>query len=135
MVGAMAPVAEVLRSRHVPRLLAASLLGRLPIGMAPLAVALAVRAQGGDYRLVGALTARYAASAAVGGPVLGRLIDRSRQPPVLLACAAFVALGYLPLGRTPRLLVLDLAPPVAAFVLATAVAAVGAALAAPRLVR
>ncbi|AUH39997.1 MFS transporter [Streptomyces sp. CMB-StM0423] len=77
----------VLRAPYVPRLLSASLVGRLPTGMVPLAIVLAVRHHGGDYRLAGLLTALYAAGAAVGGPVLGRVIDRTRQPPVLLAGA------------------------------------------------
>ncbi|MQA94996.1 MAG: MFS transporter [Streptosporangiales bacterium] len=88
----------VVRSRYVPRLLTASLIGRLPTGMAPLAILLSVRANGGDYRLAGLLTALYAGSAAVCGPVLGRIIDRTRQAPVLLitafvSAAAFVVLA------------------------------------------
>lgn len=84
----------MLRTRNVPRLLSASLFGRLPTGMAPLAILLAVRDSGGDYSLAGGLTALYAASAAVCGPVLGRLIDRTRQPPLLLGCAAVSALAF-----------------------------------------
>lgn len=46
------------------------------------------------------LTALYAASAAVCGPVLGRLIDRTRQPPLLLvsavaSTAVFAALALI----------------------------------------
>ncbi|GAU69184.1 putative major facilitator superfamily transporter [Streptomyces sp. NBRC 110611] len=98
----------VLRTRHVPRLLSASLIGRLPTGMVPLALVLAVRHHGGDYRLVGVLTALYAAGAAVGGPAMGRLIDRTRQPPVLLSGAmasgtALVALMLLDPVRSPVL--------------------------------
>lgn len=92
------PVAEVLRARYVPRLLTASLIGRLPTGMAPLAIMLSVREHGGDYRLAGVLTALYAGSAAVCGPILGRLIDRTRQPPMLLGCAALSATAFLVLA-------------------------------------
>ncbi|GAO11158.1 putative major facilitator superfamily transporter [Streptomyces lydicamycinicus] len=77
----------VLRAPHVPRLLSASLIGRLPTGMVPLALVLVVRHHGGDYRLAGMLTALYAVGAAVGGPVMGRFIDRTRQPPLLLGGA------------------------------------------------
>ncbi|MDA3630457.1 MFS transporter [Saccharopolyspora sp. WRP15-2] len=91
-------VVAVLRSRYVPRLLSASLIGRLPTGMAPLAILLAVREHGGDYRLAGLLAALYAGSAAVCGPVLGRLIDRTRQAPVLLASAAISTAAFLVLG-------------------------------------
>ncbi|GAA4616146.1 MFS transporter [Saccharopolyspora hordei] len=91
-------VLAVLRSRHVPRLLSASLIGRLPTGMAPLAILLTVRGNGGDYRLAGLLAALYAGSAAVSGPVLGRLIDRTRQAPVLLASAVVSTAAFLALG-------------------------------------
>ncbi|MER6992451.1 MFS transporter [Saccharopolyspora hirsuta] len=91
-------VVAVLRSRYVPRLLSASLIGRLPTGMAPLAILLTVREHGGDYRLAGLLAALYAGSAAVCGPVLGRLIDRTRQAPVLLASAATSTAAFLVLG-------------------------------------
>lgn len=91
-------VGAVLRSRYVPRLLSASLIGRLPTGMAPLAILLVVRDQGGDYRLAGMLTALYAASVAVCGPVLGRLIDRTRQPPMLLGCAVISGAAFLALA-------------------------------------
>ncbi len=95
-----APLITVLRSPRVPRLLSASLIGRLPYGMAPLAIVLAVRHNEGDYQLAGMLTALYAAAAAVCGPVLGRLIDRTRQPPILLgsaaaSTAAFAALAMI----------------------------------------
>lgn len=88
-------IGSVLRSRYVPRLLSASLIGRLPTGMAPLAILLTVREHAGDYRLAGALTALYAGSAAVCGPVLGRLIDRTRQPPMLLGCAVVSTTAFL----------------------------------------
>ncbi|MEV0051365.1 MFS transporter [Saccharopolyspora shandongensis] len=92
------PVGVVLRSRHVPRLLSASLIGRLPTGMAPLAILLTVRDGGGDYRLAGFLIALYAASAAVCGPVMGRLIDRTRQAPALLVSASVSAAALLVLA-------------------------------------
>ena len=92
--GGRSPVVDVLRSRHVPRLLSASLIGRLPTGMAPLAITLAIRHHGGDYRLAGLLIALYAGSAAVLGPVLGRLIDRTRQPPMLLGCATLSGAAF-----------------------------------------
>ncbi|WP_187352101.1 hypothetical protein [Allosaccharopolyspora coralli] len=77
----LAPIREILTSPYVPRLLSASLVGRLPTGMAALAILLTVRAHGGTYTLAGVLSAIYAASSAIGGPLLGRLIDRTRQPP------------------------------------------------------
>ncbi|MEY8038245.1 MFS transporter [Saccharopolyspora cebuensis] len=94
----LAPAVDVLTSPHVPRLLSASLLGRLPTGMAALAILLAVLDRGGTYTAAGGLSAVYAASAAVGGPVLGRLIDRTRQAPVLLCSGAASAVGFVGLA-------------------------------------
>lgn len=94
------PVGEILRSRHVLRLLTSCLVGRLPTGMAALAIILWVRSHGGDYRLAGLLAALYAVSVAVCGPIMGRLIDRTRQAPFLvggavIAGAAFVTLSMV----------------------------------------
>jgi MFS family permease len=90
MSSPLAPTLAVLSRRPAVRLLGSSLLGRLPTGMAALAVLLLVRGRGGDYALAGLLSGLYAAGSAVGGPLLGRVIDRSRQPPVLLVAALAV---------------------------------------------
>ncbi|GHJ38752.1 MFS transporter [Streptomyces sp. TS71-3] len=92
---------EILRARHALRLLAGTLVGRLPNAVAPLAVLLFVRAEGGSYSLAGALAAVYGVANAVGQPVLGRLVDLWGQPWVqlpavllsALATAAFAVVG------------------------------------------
>jgi MFS family permease len=84
----------VIRTRHVPRLLGSALLGRLPTGMAALAVVLLVRERGGGYALAGLLAAVYAAGTAAGGPLLARLVDRTRQAPVLIIGALASAAGF-----------------------------------------
>jgi predicted MFS family arabinose efflux permease len=81
-------------------LLGSVLLGRLPTGMAALALVLLARDKGADYTLAGALGGAFAIGQGVGGPVLARLVDRTRQPPIVigaavLASAAFAALGLL----------------------------------------
>lgn len=48
---------DLLRTRHAARLLAGTLLGRLPNATGPLAVVLFSRAEGGSYALAGALSA------------------------------------------------------------------------------
>lgn len=94
------PLAVVLRRPYVPWLVSSGLIGRLPTGMTPLALVLLVRGRGADYALAGVLAAAYGMGSAVGGPLLGRAVDRTRQPPVLagaalVATAAFVAVGLV----------------------------------------
>ncbi|MFC1409310.1 MFS transporter [Streptacidiphilus sp. N1-12] len=92
----------VLRSPQVARLLLGTLTGRLPAGMTVVAVALALHAAGAPYSQIGLTTAAYAIAAAIGGPVLGRAVDRVGQPRVLLASAAVAACGYAVLAMAPR---------------------------------
>ncbi|WP_059008531.1 MFS transporter [Streptomyces specialis] len=84
---------ELLRERHVLRLLTGTLVGRLPNATAPLAIVLFARAEGGGYSLAGALAAVYGLATAVGQPLLGRLVDRHGQLPVMLPAAALSALA------------------------------------------
>ncbi|MQY04043.1 MFS transporter [Actinomadura macrotermitis] len=85
---------DFLRVRHAARLLGGTLLGRLPNGMAMLAIVLHVRAEGGGYPLAGTLAAVNGLAMAVGQPVLGRAMDRFGQPRVLLPAAVASAAGY-----------------------------------------
>jgi MFS family permease len=103
------PYLEVLRTPGVPRLLAAAVLGRMPIGMAGLAIVLLVRQTGGSYATAGLVAGCYAVSLGVTAPLLGRLIDRVGQTRVLLGCAAvcaaaFVALAVAAEAGSPALL-------------------------------
>ncbi|MFI9329556.1 MFS transporter [Kitasatospora sp. NPDC052868] len=91
----------LLRAPHVSRLLFGTLLGRLPAGMTALVIALALREAGTPYSRIGLATAAYAISAAVGGPVLGRIVDRTGQPRVLLASAVVAGGGYALLALAP----------------------------------
>ncbi|MFH8681414.1 MFS transporter [Streptomyces lydicus] len=85
--------AELLRTRHAARLLAGTLVGRLPNATAALAVVLFVRAEGGSYALAGALSAVYGLCTAIGQPLLGRAVDLYGQPRVMLPAAVLSALG------------------------------------------
>ncbi|MEV6206582.1 MFS transporter [Kitasatospora sp. NPDC051914] len=91
----------LLRAPHVTRLLLGTLLGRLPAGMTGLVIALALREAGAPYSRIGLATAAYAVAAAVGGPVLGRIVDRTGQPRVLLTTALVAGLGYALLALAP----------------------------------
>ncbi|MFE9441552.1 MFS transporter [Streptomyces sp. NPDC006602] len=84
---------EILRARHAVRLLAGTLVGRLPNATAAIAIVLFVRAEGGTYTLAGGLAAVYGVANAVGQPVLGRLVDLRGQPRVQLPAALVSALG------------------------------------------
>ncbi|WP_033215271.1 MFS transporter [Kitasatospora phosalacinea] len=93
--------AALLRAPHVTRLLLGTLLGRLPAGMTALVIALALREAGTPYSRIGLATAAYAIAAAVGGPVLGRIVDLTGQPRVLLASAVLAGTGYALLALAP----------------------------------
>ncbi|GAB3668785.1 MFS transporter [Actinocorallia lasiicapitis] len=84
---------ELLRAPYAMRLLGGTLLGRLPNGMAVLAIVRFTREHGGSYALAGGLAA-VAADAVAGQPLLGRLMDRYGQPPVLLASSVLAGLGF-----------------------------------------
>ncbi|WP_211258745.1 MFS transporter [Spirillospora albida] len=97
---------EFLRRPYAGRLLGGTLLGRLPNGMAMLAVVLHIRADGGGYPLAGALAALLGLAMAAGQPVLGRAMDRYGQPRVLLpgalvSGAGFAALAWCGAGPLP----------------------------------
>lgn len=63
--------------------LAVNLFGRLPNGMAILALTLHFRAEGVPFTEIGVLVALYGVGMALGSPALGRVIDHYGQPVVL----------------------------------------------------
>ncbi|MEV6754313.1 MFS transporter [Streptomyces sp. NPDC051214] len=85
--------AEILRTRYAGRLLAGTLVGRLPNATAAIAIVLFIRAEGGTYSLAGALAAVYGVANAVGQPLLGRLVDLYGQPRIQLPSAIVSAVG------------------------------------------
>lgn len=68
-----------------------SLIGRLPIGMTPLALLLLVRGEGEGYGAAGAVVAVYAVALGVGAPISGRQVDRFGPTRVLQVRAALFA--------------------------------------------
>jgi len=81
----------------VGRVFAASLIGRLPIGMAMLLFVLVVHAGTGSYAVGGLAGAANAAATALFGPPMGRLADRGHAALVLAlsGLAQAAALGWL----------------------------------------
>lgn len=90
-------IRAVLRAADVPRTLAASVIGRLPLGSAPLALLLAAR-ETTSIPWAGALVGAYTAGAAVGQPMFARLADRWRQPPALWLAVAVSTAGFAALA-------------------------------------
>ena len=74
----------VLRGSGAAAPLAASVLGRVPLGMTGLAVLLLVREATGSYASAGLVSAAYALSFAVLSPVRARSADRRGPRPVLV---------------------------------------------------
>lgn len=71
--------------------------------MAPLSILLLIQHDGGTLALAGALCALYGLAAALGQPVLGRLVDRHGQTLVSGSATALTtaALLALPAASTP----------------------------------
>jgi MFS family permease len=68
-------------------LLGAAFVGRLPVGMYPLAIVLFLSKETGSFAVAGAATGAFAISSGISLPFLGRTVDRLGQTPVLIACA------------------------------------------------
>ncbi|MEO8716961.1 MAG: hypothetical protein ABI423_01935 [Burkholderiales bacterium] len=60
----------------VPQAFVSSFVGRIPIGIAGLAILLLVQSTEGSYAQAGVTGATYVAGLAAAAPLLGRMIDR-----------------------------------------------------------
>jgi MFS family permease len=94
----------------VARVFGSSVVARLPLAM--LSIALLVHAQRltGSFAAAGAVAGAYAIATGIGGPLLGRLVDRRGQTAVLLSAAVLeagllVAAATLPAGTPATVLV------------------------------
>ncbi|WP_329103686.1 MFS transporter [Micromonospora sp. NBC_01699] len=83
----------VLRAPQAARVLAASLLGRIPLGAAPLALLIFAR-ETMSLTVAGLLVGAYTAGMAIGQPMLARVADRWRQPPVLWLSMVVSTIGF-----------------------------------------
>ncbi len=110
-------VLTVLRTPQVARLLAASTLGRVPLGSSSVALLLFAR-QTWSIGQAGLLVGVYTVGLAVGAPVLARIADRWRQPPVMIAAALVSTVGFVILAVTH--------PSIGLAVVATLIAGAGA---------
>ncbi|MEV7930554.1 MFS transporter [Kitasatospora sp. NPDC088779] len=83
---------------HVPHLLLTSLIGRLPVASAPLAILLCVVAGGGGYLWASVVAGLYGLAATIGQPLLGRLVDRQGHRFALVAAALTSAVAMISLA-------------------------------------
>src|SRR5580692_6766993 len=88
---------SILSVKTVRRQFALSIAARFPLAMLGIGLVVHIQRLTGSFAIAGLMTGAYAASVAGGGPALGRLVDRGRQTPVLLASslAAASLLGVL----------------------------------------
>ncbi|GAA2987715.1 MFS transporter [Streptosporangium longisporum] len=91
----------LLRSPYVTRLLMGTLVGRLPSAMAALAIPLLLRWNGAGYAFIGMVAGTFAIATAVGGPMLGRLVDQVGQPRVLVPAAVASGAGLIAIAVSP----------------------------------
>ena len=82
----LARYAALLEPREMRQAIAASVIGRLPIGITGLAILLLVQSATGSFARGGAATACYVIGLATVAPALGRLIDRTGPRLTLIAC-------------------------------------------------
>src|SRR3954464_9538558 len=88
------------------RLFVLSLVARLPVAMLSIGLLVHTQHLTGSYADAGIVAGVYAVALGVGGPVLGRLVDRRGQARVLL-CTAVVeavlltAVALVPAGAAP----------------------------------
>jgi predicted MFS family arabinose efflux permease len=102
----LARYANLLALPDVLQAFVSSFIGRIPIGIAGLAILLLVQSVEGSYAQAGLVGATYVAGLAAAAPLLGRLIDRIGPRRVLAACAllypaALLALIAALLNRAP----------------------------------
>ena len=95
--------ADLFRVPGLRATLIASIAGRLPIGIASLAILLFLQSRSGSFAIAGAAAACYVLGLAAVAPLLGRMLDRLGPRPVLSASAivypaALAALVTLVLG-------------------------------------
>jgi predicted MFS family arabinose efflux permease len=76
---------ELFSGSEARRVVPWGLLARMPMGMAGLALVLLVRGEGGSYTTAGIVSGAYTVGAGAGAVVGGRLVDRRRPAPVLMA--------------------------------------------------
>jgi len=99
----LARYAAVFAHPELRAAVAASVIGRLPIGITGLSILLLVQRATGSFAESGAMTAAYIVGLASIAPLLGRLIDRSGPRRVLSVCAVVFPTALCALVLTMRI--------------------------------
>jgi MFS family permease len=87
-VRALRRYASLLSIPGVRPMVVAGIVGRLPLGMTPLAIVLLVRGEGDSYAVAGLAVGAYSLATAIAVPRLARWIDQHGQARVLIPLAA-----------------------------------------------
>src|SRR3954471_17460700 len=111
VAGGLRRYAAVLAIPQMRSLFAAAFIGRMPVGMIPLSTVLLLSQATGSFAVAGAATGAWAIASGVTAPLLGRLVDRVGQTPVLVGCAigfpisvaALIAVADAEVGTLPVL--------------------------------
>jgi predicted MFS family arabinose efflux permease len=83
------------------RIFVSSVLARLPLAMLSIGILVHVRHLTGSFAVAGVIAGVYAVALGVGGPVLGRLVDRRGQTAVLLGSATAGAVLLMVMALLP----------------------------------
>jgi MFS family permease len=86
---------EVLRPAGARTAVVAGLVGRMSLGMTPLALLLLVKQATGSYASAGLVAASYALAVAIGAPLRARTADRKGPATVLVSSAVVHPLAFL----------------------------------------
>lgn len=108
---------EFFRQPGVPGLMAVALLTRMPVGMIGLALLLHLRESLGSFAIAGGVAGVYFVALAIGGPIQGRIMDRSGPRQVV-----WVTSAVHPIALVALLLLADARAPLAAIAIAAIVA-------------
>src|ERR687889_2864523 len=92
---ARVPIGSLLRIPGFVRLFLASMAGRLPASALGLVLILRTRELTGSFAAGGAVAGAYALANGVTGPLLGRLVDRRGQGPVLVPAGLLATCALL----------------------------------------
>jgi MFS family permease len=122
----LSPYADILRTPGARAFVGAGFVARLPMAMLGLGTVLLVRGATGSYGIAGAVGAVIAVANALGGPQLGRLVDRFGQRRVLLPAMAVHVAGLAALVAAAELHAPHAAYFLAAFVTGVAFPSFGA---------
>jgi MFS family permease len=92
---------SIASDRGARRLFTTSIIARLPLVMFSIGLLVHTEHLTGSFGAAGLVTGVYAVALGIGGPLLGQLVDRRGQTPVLLASAAAAAVLLLAVALMP----------------------------------